>query len=370
MEHPLPHRMGYTLFKHGTTALPSRGHRRKMGLAGLMASAALVLASTVPGMAASATPVEEECVVDVISHEAVTHEEYQYSKLDGDVTVYYLNGDGQSATLTDENWTAQIPGDPWVQIDQRTVVDFEAYDEPVYGPCPPDPDPDPDPEPDYGIGGTPYPNSSDSHHPDYWEDGTECVKYEGAAMSDNVDAYLTNDGKTVVLKVSGVVLLVVKAANTDLVNVNPVAGLPGYHAVDFKEISHYIICVGDPEDPEDPTPVEITAVPSVTPPTCEAAGKLVIPSIEHVIFAGGANGDGPGDYTITASAEEGYVLTGDVGPWNLTVLPKKTGCPATLAETGPINPWSIALLAGLSLISGVGFLTARRRLSLAPEGIS
>lgn len=127
------------------------------------------------------------------------------------------------------------------------------------------PDPDPDPDPDYGIAGTPYPNSSDSNKPGYWEDAGPhddaiCYKHEGEEMWDNDHAYLTNDGKTVVLKPYGATwpgdhyeAIIVKAANTDLVTIHPVAGLPGYSAVDNKEVSHYIVCKGTTPPPP-PTP--------------------------------------------------------------------------------------------------------------------
>jgi hypothetical protein len=113
-------------------------------------------------------------------------------------------------------------------------------------------------EVNYGIAGTPYPNTSDSNKEEYWEDEyTQCFKHEGRDMIDNDHAYLINDGKTVVLKPYGAnwygdhwELIIVKAANTDLVTVHPSSGLPGYHAVDFKEISHYIVCKGaTPDEP-------------------------------------------------------------------------------------------------------------------------
>ena len=60
---------------------------------------------------------------------------------------------------------------------------------------------------------------------------------------------------------------------------------------------------------------------SATPPTCETAGSLVIPAQTGVVFSGGANGDGPGDYTIVASAAPGYTLTAPFSQ-SISVLPK------------------------------------------------
>ena len=52
-------------------------------------------------------------------------------------TVYYLPGGGQSDTNTAANWTTETPSAPWTQIEERKVVDKAAWDEKVYGPCPP-----------------------------------------------------------------------------------------------------------------------------------------------------------------------------------------------------------------------------------------
>ena len=68
------------------------------------------------------------------------------------------------------------------------------------------------------------------------------------------------------------------------------------------------------------TPVTVNPGASTTPPTCLAAGTLVIPSQEGITFSGGTNGDGPGTYTIKATANAGYVLTAPYSK-TLTVLP-------------------------------------------------
>jgi hypothetical protein len=63
-------------------------------------------------------------------------------------------------------------------------------------------------------------------------------------------------------------------------------------------------------------PVTVTAVVSATTPTCTVAGSLVVPTQANVYFTGGANGDGPGTYTVVAHAADGYKLT---APYSVTV---------------------------------------------------
>ncbi len=85
-------------------------------------------------------------------------------------------------------------------------------------------------------------------------------------------------------------------------------------------------------------PAPVTAIPSASDPTCEADGALVIPEVPNVIFSGGANGDGPGNYNITAAAASGFTLTGeDKGPWPIEVLAKGTGleCPEVVTPVAP-----------------------------------
>ena len=112
----------------------------------------------------------------------------------------------------------------------------------------------------YGTIGTLQPSSSDANKASYWvtriPNAIECYKYEGAAMQNNAHAYLTNDGKTVILKPYGAdwpgdhwAALIVKASTWDAVTLTPSAGVP-YAAYDNKEISHYIVCKG--ETPEQP----------------------------------------------------------------------------------------------------------------------
>ncbi len=68
------------------------------------------------------------------------------------------------------------------------------------------------------------------------------------------------------------------------------------------------------------TPVTVNPGASATPPTCTEAGKLVIPTQTGVVFSGGANGAGPGTYTIVAAAAPGYTLTAPYSK-TITVLP-------------------------------------------------
>jgi hypothetical protein len=109
-----------------------------------------------------------------------------------------------------------------------------------------------------------------------------------------------------------------------------------------------------------PVVVTITGGPSVTDPTCMANGTLVVSPAKGVVFAGGSNGDGPGNYVLTASAESvDYTLAGDIGPWPLTVKSKlTTGCPGGLAFTGTEIGGTV--IGGLALLL-TGLVIAQRR---------
>jgi hypothetical protein len=85
-----------------------------------------------------------------------------------------------------------------------------------------------------------------------------------------------------------------------------------------KDVAKYLVC--GPQT----TPVTVQAVPSATQPTCDAAGALVVPTQAGIVWSGGKNGDGPGSYTLIASAADGYTLTGQTS-FPVTVLPKKSG---------------------------------------------
>ena len=90
----------------------------------------------------------------------------------------------------------------------------------------------------------------------------------------------------------------------------------------------------------DLTPVTADAA-SVTPPSCTAAGTLVIPantagvtySVSPAYTAGAT-----GTFTVTATANAGFVLTG-TSQWTLTVAPQLTGAACvTGGGTLPGNP--------------------------------
>ena len=92
------------------------------------------------------------------------------------------------------------------------------------------------------------------------------------------------------------------------------------------------------ECPLVPPPTEVTPLaPTVTEATCEAAGTLVIPEVEGVIYTvdpeytAGATGE----FTITATAAEGFVLDTEAETmWTLTVEAQLTG--EECEETGTI----------------------------------
>ena len=72
-------------------------------------------------------------------------------------------------------------------------------------------------------------------------------------------------------------------------------------------------------------PVTIAAVPTSQDPTCSVDGKLVLPAPPTgITWQGGANGDGPGTYTIVAKVAAGYTLNGAQDSWVIQVLPKGT----------------------------------------------
>lgn len=174
----------------------------------------------------------------------------------------------------------------------------------------------------YGTIGTLQANSSDTNKASYWKTriptAVECYKYEGRAMQDNAHAYLTNDGKTVVLKPYGSdwigdhwAGLIVKASTWDAVTLNPSAGTH-YAAYDNKEISHYIVCKGDYPEPKK----DASASVLVTPATCTAPATLVYGDIVNATFSGTPNGTaGPGSYNVVATSIDAKLhLFGDGQP--------------------------------------------------------
>ena len=102
-----------------------------------------------------------------------------------------------------------------------------------------------------------------------------------------------------------------------------------------KGISHIIICLAN-------APTSVSAAPaSITPPSCTAAGTLVIPadtaSVMYSVspaYAAGASGT----FVVTATAKAGFVLNG-TAQWTLTVAPKSTDASCTTGGgTLPGNP--------------------------------
>lgn len=98
-----------------------------------------------------------------------------------------------------------------------------------------------------------------------------------------------------------------------------------------------------------PAPTIVTPQsPDVTPPTCTADGTLVIPDgPTGVTYLVDPKYNGPGEYTITAVADKGYVLAeaDHDWSWDLTVLPKlpveQCQTPPPPVVPGPPNPQAL-----------------------------
>lgn len=114
-------------------------------------------------------------------------------------------------------------------------------------------------------------------------------------------------------------------------------------------------------------------VPTAGDPTCTKDGTLNIPDgPEGVTYTTEPEFDGPGDYTVTASADKGFVLSDDVDPvTEVTVLPKLHGSDCAgvkddnddegdglLPDTGGLPLWGL-LVAGPMVAAG--FYLIRRR---------
>src|SRR4051794_22326617 len=55
--------------------------------------------------------------------------------------------------------------------------------------------------------------------------------------------------------------------------------------------------------------VPVPGAPSVSLPTCDHGGVLTVAAPgDHVTVSGGRSGDGPGEYTVTYSTDEGYTF--------------------------------------------------------------
>lgn len=84
--------------------------------------------------------------------------------------------------------------------------------------------------------------------------------------------------------------------------------------------------------------VSVSTAPSATAPTCQADGSLVVPAQASILFAGGANGAGPGTYDITATALSGFKLSG-VSTWHIVVLARTTvGCETPTPSSSQPTP--------------------------------
>ena len=109
------------------------------------------------------------------------------------------------------------------------------------------------------------------------------------------------------------------------------------------------------------TPVTALAA-SVTPPSCTAAGTLVVPedtaSIDYSVdpaYTAGATGT----FTVTATAKAGFVLEGP-SEWELTVLPQLTGvvcASSTTAAIASITPPSCTAAGTLVIPANTASVT-------------
>ena len=111
--------------------------------------------------------------------------------------------------------------------------------------------------------------------------------------------------------------------------------------------------------PVGPTKVTATA-PTATAPTCYADGKLTVPAdTESISYASLPSGTGPGDYTVTATAKQGYVIEG-TSSWDITVLPMLTGavCLTTVTPVPPtVTPSTVCEVQGTYAIPATTGIT-------------
>ncbi|MBD8870238.1 hypothetical protein [Nocardioides donggukensis] len=101
---------------------------------------------------------------------------------------------------------------------------------------------------------------------------------------------------------------------------------PGTYTISYEAAEGYVLVGQQPgpvavdaatdDCPVEPVPVDVPATPSPSAATCDTDGALVVPVTEHVLTR--VNGVlveqsrtfGPGTYTISYEAAEGYVLVG------------------------------------------------------------
>ncbi len=102
--------------------------------------------------------------------------------------------------------------------------------------------------------------------------------------------------------------------------------------------------------------IDATAVPpTATPPTCLADGALVLPTTEGVIYESTPAGTGPGNYTVTASAAVGYVLTNPLYEEPIQVLAQLTGPQCQVNGLLPATPGVTTSAATCSANGGLVF---------------
>ena len=236
-----------------------------------------------------------------------------------------------------------------------------------------------------GVIGTSTPNSSATNQASYWnnkfEHPAQCYKHE-SNDTNNDHASITNNGKTVVLKPFNPSwgthweAVIVKAGNFDVTTKHPTAGVE-YAAVEYKDVSHYIVCKGTvPTTPiinEIPYPTLVATVVCgpkndtvVVDPTWLATyGKFVDgPWIDsnYKIVNGKAVVDGSAN--IKAEFRSTYIWAGTAGTsasdftrWRMypgtpafTHVDTATECPKTYEPT-------CTTVTGSKVIEGDGVLT-------------
>lgn len=174
------------------------------------------------------------------------------------------------------------------------------------------------------------PTGVDANHEENWEwaPGEVCIKDDNSR---------TTPSYTVVAPPAGTVYskIILKAGGVSN-DPNTVFTDPQVGAVlitkSIKNISHIIFCT----IPTPPTAVTVEAAPSFTPATCDAGGTLVVPAQAGIVWTGGADGDGPGTYTLHAAAATGYVLSGQQ-VFTVSVPPMKSAEECTTSVT-PLEP--------------------------------
>jgi hypothetical protein len=101
-----------------------------------------------------------------------------------------------------------------------------------------------------------------------------------------------------------------------------------------------------------PATTVIVTAPSVVGPTCDAPGSLVVPAITGVIWTGGANGDGPGTYNLTATAAPGYTLSGQTSFPGIVVAGQLTGSDCTPPPPPPPPPSTTTAIVTAPSVTG------------------